>query len=249
MRRVFVSAGLGSAVLAVSLAAIAPPFGPAGAQVVSDEKVSYCHATADVTNPYILHTTAVASIIQQGHHLHLGPVFPDGGRRRVGRHHPAVRLFRRVLPRAELSSWPGRAHRRLQGQHHAGTAGDHHHHGGDRRPRRRRPRRRRPRPRPRRPRRSRRQRPRNRRQRRRNRRHRRPGRRHRSRPPRRSVKARTSRRRPWLPARRLSRSRRRPPRPRPPARRRRRPLRPRSGPPHQRCHPEAGNCPRCKRSS
>ena len=81
MRRMFVSAGLGSAVLAVSLAAIAPTFGPAGAQVVSDEKVSYCHATADVTNPYTLHTTAVASIIQQGHHLQLGPVFPDGGRR------------------------------------------------------------------------------------------------------------------------------------------------------------------------
>ena len=81
MRRVIVNAGLGSAVLAVSLAAIAPTFGPAGAQVVSDEKVSYCHATADVTNPYTLLTTAVASIIQQGHHLHLGPVFPDGGRR------------------------------------------------------------------------------------------------------------------------------------------------------------------------
>ena len=46
---------------------------------LSDEKVSYCHATADVTNPYTLLTTAVASIIQQGHHLHLGPVFPDGG--------------------------------------------------------------------------------------------------------------------------------------------------------------------------
>ncbi len=52
---------------------------PGAAQQPAAEKVSYCHRTASVVNPYNLKTTAVDSIVKQGHGSHTGPVFPEEG--------------------------------------------------------------------------------------------------------------------------------------------------------------------------
>jgi hypothetical protein len=52
---------------------------PGVAQQPAAEKVSYCHRTASVVNPYNLESTAVDSIVKQGHGSHTGPVFPEVG--------------------------------------------------------------------------------------------------------------------------------------------------------------------------
>ncbi len=52
---------------------------PGVEQQPAAEKVSYCHRTASVVNPYNLKSTAVDSIVKQGHGSHTGPVFPEEG--------------------------------------------------------------------------------------------------------------------------------------------------------------------------
>ena len=49
---------------------------PAGGQLPADEKVSFCHRTNSIVNPYILVTTSVEAIRVQAHSGHTGPVFP-----------------------------------------------------------------------------------------------------------------------------------------------------------------------------
>ena len=43
------------------------------------QKVSYCHRSSSVLDPYDLQATAVDSIVAQGHGGHTGPVFPQVG--------------------------------------------------------------------------------------------------------------------------------------------------------------------------
>jgi hypothetical protein len=64
-------AGVG--LLAVGLGLWARPSG------ASAEKVSFCHRTSAVSNPYNVKSTDADSIIKQGHGSHTGPVFPAEG--------------------------------------------------------------------------------------------------------------------------------------------------------------------------
>jgi hypothetical protein len=55
-------------------------------QVPGDDKVTICHATGSVTNPYVLSTVSLAACAAHlpgapGHHQGEGPqdIFPDGG--------------------------------------------------------------------------------------------------------------------------------------------------------------------------
>src|SRR4051812_28188238 len=59
--------------------ATTPTLPPGAGILPAPDKVSYCHRTADILNPYVLHTTAVDSIVTQGHGGHTGPVFPAVG--------------------------------------------------------------------------------------------------------------------------------------------------------------------------
>ncbi len=52
---------------------------PVATQQPVPEKVSYCDRTASVVNPYGLFTSAVDSIVEEGHGSHTGPVFPAVG--------------------------------------------------------------------------------------------------------------------------------------------------------------------------
>ena len=61
---------------ALSQVTTTPP--PIAAQQPAD-KVSYCHGTASLINPYNLLTTDVDSIITHGHGSHTGPIFPEQG--------------------------------------------------------------------------------------------------------------------------------------------------------------------------
>src|SRR4051812_18378930 len=45
----------------------------------SGDRVSFCHRTASVSNPYNLITTDADSIVKQGHGDHTGPIFPNEG--------------------------------------------------------------------------------------------------------------------------------------------------------------------------
>jgi hypothetical protein len=43
-----------------------------------DHKVTLCHRTASYTNPYVVITVDVASVLHEGHDSHNGPIFFDG---------------------------------------------------------------------------------------------------------------------------------------------------------------------------
>jgi hypothetical protein len=63
----------------VGLAGLLLGWGSGRASAAPQPKVSICHRTASVKNPYTLLTTDGDSIIKQGHGSHIGPVFPGTG--------------------------------------------------------------------------------------------------------------------------------------------------------------------------
>jgi len=73
MRRAAVGTCI-STIVAVALVVAAPNAGALG-----NTRVTYCHRSDSVENPYVEHSTDADSIIKEGHGDHTGPVFPAEG--------------------------------------------------------------------------------------------------------------------------------------------------------------------------
>src|SRR3954452_24112486 len=56
--------------------ATTPTLLPPAGGVLPNDKVSYCHRTDSVINPYNLLTTDADAVMRRGHDTHTGPIFP-----------------------------------------------------------------------------------------------------------------------------------------------------------------------------
>src|SRR5205823_2031066 len=72
---------------ALAAIAVALTVGPAEASPGAVHKVTLCHATSSVTNPYVEIAVDIASVssfehdVTEGHGTHVGPIFdPNGGK-------------------------------------------------------------------------------------------------------------------------------------------------------------------------